>query len=114
MEDCLFCKIAKGEIPSSKVYEDEEVLAFKDINPEAPIHLIIIPKKHITSLNELKEEDSKIISHIFMVIQKLTKDFEIAESGYRVVNNCGEHGGQSVLHMHFHLLGGRSLNWPPG
>ncbi|MDF2884124.1 MAG: hypothetical protein K0R54_4690 [Clostridiaceae bacterium] len=114
MEDCLFCKIAKGEIPSTKVYEDNEVLAFKDINPEAPIHFVIIPKKHIASLNELKPEDGKIISHIFMVIQKLAKDFQIDEKGYRVVNNCGEYGGQSVLHMHFHLLGGRSLNWPPG
>lgn len=114
MEDCLFCKIIKGEIPSTKVYEDNEVLAFKDINPEAPVHLIIIPKKHIASLNELKPEDSQIISHIFMVIQKLVKDFKIDENGYRIVNNCGEHGGQSVLHMHFHLLGGRNLQWPPG
>lgn len=114
MEDCLFCKIVKGEIPSTKVYEDKEVLAFKDINPEAPVHLVIIPKKHIASLNELKPEDSEIISHIFMVIQKLVKDFKIDKNGYRVINNCGEHGGQSVLHMHFHLLGGRSLQWPPG
>lgn len=114
MNDCIFCKIINGEIPSEKVYEDELVLSFKDINPEAPSHVLIIPKKHISSLNELKEEDEKIISHVFMVAKEIAEKLGIANSGYRIVTNCGEDGGQTVSHIHFHLLGGRSLQWPPG
>ncbi|WP_027625039.1 histidine triad nucleotide-binding protein [Clostridium lundense] len=114
MNDCIFCKIISGEIPSEKVYEDELVLSFKDISPEAPAHVLIIPKKHISSLNELKEEDEKIISHVFMVATEIVKKLGIADSGYRIVTNCGEDGGQTVSHIHFHLLGGRSLQWPPG
>ena len=114
MAECIFCKIVNGEIPSDKVYEDDELIAFKDINPEAPVHIIIIPKKHIESLNSIEEKDINIISHIFMIAKSITKDLGIAEDGYRLVNNCGEDGGQTVNHLHFHLLGGRSLQWPPG
>lgn len=112
--DCIFCKIAEGEIPSKKLYEDEKVIAFHDISPEAPIHFLVIPKEHIQSVNELSEENANIISHIFLVINKLVKELNIAETGYRIVNNCGKDGGQTVDHMHFHVLGQRELKWPPG
>ena len=108
MEDCIFCKIIQGEIPSNKVYEDDEILAFKDINPMAPVHILVIPKKHIESANEITEEDEKVIGKIFTVIKKLAKDNNL-DNGYRIVNNCGEDGGQAVKHLHFHLLGGRKL-----
>lgn len=114
MSDCIFCKIVNNEIPSKKVYEDDKVLAFYDISPEAPVHIVVIPKEHIQSANELDENNVEIVSHIFMVIKKLAKELGIAEKGYRVVNNCGEDGGQSVHHLHFHVLGGRSFKWPPG
>lgn len=114
MDNCLFCKIIKGEIPSSKVYEDDKVFAFKDIDPKAPVHILIVPKEHISTLNELNEKNATVISHIFTVAASLAKEFDVADSGYRVVSNCGENGGQSVFHIHFHLLGGRSLSWPPG
>ena len=112
--DCLFCKIIKGEIPSSKVYEDELIYAFRDIEPQAPVHILIIPKQHIASANELNEENSAIVGHIFSVAAKIAKSEGIAEGGYRIVNNCGADGGQTVGHLHFHMLGGRSLAWPPG
>ena len=112
--DCIFCKIINGEIPSKKLYEDEKVIAFHDISPEAPIHFLVIPKEHIQSVNELNEENANIISHIFLVINKLVKELNIAEAGYRIVNNCGKDGGQTVDHMHFHVLGQRELKWPPG
>lgn len=108
MEDCIFCKIIKGEIPSQKVYEDEDILAFKDINPLAPVHILVIPKKHIETTNDLEEVDELIIGKIFTIIKKLAKENNL-ENGYRVVNNCGEDGGQEVKHLHFHLLGGRKL-----
>ncbi|MCT8976249.1 histidine triad nucleotide-binding protein [Clostridium sp. CX1] len=114
MEDCIFCKIIKGDIPSDKVYEDEMVLSFRDISPAAPQHVLIIPKKHISNLNELTEEDSKIIAHIYIVAKELAKKLGIDKSGYRIVSNCGEDGGQTVHHIHFHILGGRTLQWPPG
>lgn len=108
MKDCIFCKIIKGEIPSQKVYEDEDILAFKDINPLAPVHILVIPKKHIETTNDLEEVDELIIGKIFTIIKKLAKENNL-ENGYRVVNNCGEDGGQEVKHLHFHLLGGRKL-----
>jgi histidine triad (HIT) family protein len=114
MKDCIFCKIISGEIPSKKVYEDDKVFAFEDINPEAPVHLLIIPKTHIDSINELSENDKELIGHIFLVSQKLAKEYNIEDSGYRVISNCGEAAGQTVKHLHFHLLGGRQLKWPPG
>lgn len=109
MEDCIFCKIVKGEIPSSKVYEDEDILAFKDINPVTPVHILVIPKKHIESLNNIEAKDEKLLGKIFLTIKKIAKEQGIAEKGYRVVNNCGEDGGQEVKHLHFHILGGKKL-----
>lgn len=114
MEDCLFCKIANGEIPSEKVYEDDKVYAFYDINPEAPVHFLVIPKEHIQSANDLNDNNADVISHIFKVINKLAVELNIEDKGYRIVNNCGEDGGQTVNHIHFHVLGGRNMQWPPG
>lgn len=110
MNDCIFCKILKGEIPSTKVYEDDKVYAFNDINPEAPVHVLIIPKEHIANINELNESNASVISHIFLVAKDIAKQLGIAEDGYRIVSNCGKNGGQTVFHIHFHLLGGKSLN----
>ena len=112
--DCLFCKIINGDIPSAKVYEDDKVYAFRDIEPQAPVHILIIPKEHIASANELTEENASIVGHIFAVAAKIAKEEGIADGGYRIVNNCGQDGGQTVGHLHFHMLGGRSLQWPPG
>ena len=109
MENCLFCKIIKGEIPAEKIYEDEDVLAFSDINPEAPIHILVVPKKHITSLAHIEKEDEKLIGKIFGVINKISEERNFKNDGYRVVNNCGENGGQSVKHIHFHVLAGKKL-----
>lgn len=109
MEDCLFCKIIRKEIPSTVVYEDEEILAFKDIHPVAPVHILVIPKKHIGSLVELTSEDEAVIGRIYTVINKIAKQENIDEKGFRVIVNCGEDGGQEVKHLHFHLLGGKKL-----
>ncbi|MBQ9984768.1 MAG: histidine triad nucleotide-binding protein [Oscillospiraceae bacterium] len=109
MSDCLFCKIIAGEIPSTKVYEDELVLAFQDIAPQAPTHILVIPKKHIASVAEINEENSSVVSHIFEVIAKIAKE-EGLSGGYRVVSNCGDDAGQTVHHLHFHILGGKKLN----
>lgn len=109
MNDCLFCKIIKREIPSIKVYEDNEILAFRDINPLAPVHILVIPKKHISSLVKLQPKDEAIIGRIYTVINNIAKQENISESGFRVVVNCGENGGQEVKHLHFHLIGGRKL-----
>lgn len=110
--DCVFCKIAAGEIPSEAIYEDENLIAFNDLDPQAPIHFLVIPKKHITSLATLDESDSDLVAKIMLVIQKLAKENNL--EGYRVVTNIGEDGGQSVPHLHFHVLGGRAFHWPPG
>ncbi len=109
MEDCVFCKIIKGEIPSEKVYEDDEIIAFKDIHPAAPIHILVIPKKHIATLLEVSEEDSYLIGRIYQVINKLAKDMGIDQSGFRVIVNCGRDAGQEVMHIHFHMLAGRKM-----
>ena len=115
MADCIFCKIAAKEIPSSLVYEDEQVVAFKDLEPQAPVHVLVIPKKHVESVLALQEEDKALAAHILVdVIPKLAKELGVAEKGFRVVANTGDEGGQSVKHLHFHLLGGRSMQWPPG
>ena len=106
--DCLFCKIVAGEIPSTKVYEDETVLAFRDIAPQAPTHILVIPKTHIPSVAGITAENSAVVAHIFEVIAKVAAQ-EGLESGYRVVSNCGDHAGQTVKHLHFHILGGRQL-----
>ena len=109
MEDCIFCKIIRGEIPSEKVYEDEEILAFQDIQPAAPIHLLVIPKKHISSLVELKEDDEILVGKMYGVINQIAKEKGFAEKGFRVIVNCGTDGGQEVGHLHFHLLAGTQL-----
>lgn len=109
MEDCIFCKIIKGEIPSKKVYEDDDVIAFNDINPAAPIHILVIPKKHIKNLLEVKEEESYLISKIFVAINKIAKQIGIEENGFRIIANCGKDSGQEVMHIHFHLLAGRKM-----
>ncbi|KNF09353.1 hypothetical protein CLPU_3c01310 [Gottschalkia purinilytica] len=114
MSDCIFCKIVKGEIPAKKVYEDDKVIAFNDISPQSPIHILVIPKNHISSANDINDENKEIIGHIFSVISNIAKSEGIADKGYRIVNNCGEDGGQTVSHIHFHILGGRQLQWPPG
>ena len=114
MADCLFCKIAAGDIPSNKLFEDDRLLAFYDIDPQAPVHLLVIPKKHIDSAAVLTEDDAALLGHIYAVIAQLAAQLGIAENGYRVVTNVGADGGQSVKHLHFHVLAGRSLAWPPG
>ena len=114
MSDCLFCKIIKGEIPSTKVYEDDYVYAFNDIAPQAPHHIIIIPKEHIESANALNSENSQYVAKIFEVIPKIAEELGFAKDGYRIVNNCGQNGGQTVMHLHFHLTGGRQFGWPAG
>lgn len=114
MNDCLFCKIISGEIPSNKIYEDEYVYSFYDISPQAPVHFLVIPKEHISSANDITAENSVLVSKCFEAIAKITAELGIDKNGYRVVNNCGEDGQQTVKHLHFHVLGGRGLQWPPG
>lgn len=109
MSECIFCKIINKEIPSEVVFEDEQVLAFKDINPLAPVHLLIIPKKHRESLNQVSPEDERLLGHILIVARQLAREFGVSDSGYRVVTNIGEDGGQVVKHLHFHVLGGKTL-----
>ena len=109
MEDCIFCKIIKGDIPADKVYEDDEILAFKDINPAAPIHILVIPKKHINNLLEIQAEDEILITKIYKVINKIVKDMNIEKDGFRVIVNCGRDAGQEVMHLHFHILAGKKL-----
>ena len=111
--DCLFCKIIAGEIPSKKIYEDEKVFAFYDLDPKAHVHFLVVPKKHISAPSEITEADELIVGHIYSVIANLAKELNL-EKGYRVVANCGEEGGQTVGHLHFHVLAGRMLAWPPG
>ncbi|MCX8033894.1 MAG: histidine triad nucleotide-binding protein [Thermodesulfovibrio sp.] len=112
--NCIFCKIVKGEIPSSKIYEDDIVVAFNDIAPQAPIHILIIPKKHYSTILELEEDDKELIGYIFLVANKIAKDLDFHERGFRIVVNCNRDGGQTVFHVHFHLLAGRAMRWPPG
>ena len=112
MQDCLFCKITAGEIPSKKVYEDDVCYAFYDIDPQAPTHFLVIPKQHIASVSEVTTENQSVVGHIFSVIAKLSK--ELGLESYRVVSNIGEQAGQSVFHLHFHVLSGRDMTWPPG
>ena len=114
-EDCIFCKIANKEIPSNVVYEDDSVLAFNDLEPQAPVHVLVIPKAHFDSVSALGKEGKEVAGHIVAeVIPEIAKKLGILESGFRVVANTGADGGQTVMHLHFHVLGGRSLQWPPG
>ncbi len=110
----IFGKIIRKEIPAKIIYEDEDVLAFEDIQPQAPVHILVIPKKEIPTLNDLKSEDAELMGKLFLVAQKIAKEQGFAEQGYRTVFNCNEDGGQTVNHIHLHLLAGRSLTWPPG
>ena len=111
---CLFCKIVAGEIPAAKVYEDDQVIAFNDINPQAPMHVLVIPRDHIESLDDASQKDEGLLGHLLRVGARVANDLGHAESGYRTVINTGEGAGQSVLHLHVHVLAGRPLNWPPG
>lgn len=113
MTDCIFCKIVKGEIPSNLIYEDDKVVAFEDINPQAPIHYLVIPKEHIKSAADINEDNKDLIGHIFFIASKIAMQKGLDE-GYRIVNNCGIDGGQTVDHIHFHVLGKRKMLWPPG
>lgn len=109
MEDCIFCKIINGEIPSEKVYEDDKVIAFKDINPAAPIHILVIPKEHVQDVLAVNLENKEMISDIFLAINKIAKQLGIEEDGFRIINNCGKDAGQEVMHLHFHLLAGGKM-----
>lgn len=114
MADCLFCKIFRKEIKSNVVYEDKEIMAFEDINPQAPVHILIIPAKHIESINDISDSDKELIGKMFLVAKKLAKEKKVNENGYRTVFNTGKDAGQAVFHLHLHLLGGRKMSWPPG
>ncbi|WDM02821.1 histidine triad nucleotide-binding protein [Alicyclobacillus cycloheptanicus] len=114
MEDCLFCKIVKGELPSEKVLETDDVLAFQDIRPTAPVHVLLIPKKHIPSAHHIQPEDAELIGRIHLAAQQVAEKVGVAKDGYRLVTNIGFHGQQTVHHLHYHLVGGRQLQWPPG
>jgi histidine triad (HIT) family protein len=114
MPSCLFCDIAAGNVLGDILYQDEQVVAFRDINPKAPVHILVIPRRHISTINELSDGDEAVIGRLFAVAKSLAVDENIAENGYRVVMNCNADGGQSVYHIHLHLLGGRSMLWPPG
>ena len=114
MENCIFCKIIQREIPTSFIYEDDRMVAFKDINPQAPIHILLIPKEHYASLNDVPEDKKDILSHLLLKARQIALEQGISERGYRIVLNTARDSGQEVLHIHFHLLGGRRMNWPPG
>ncbi len=114
MSDCLFCKFVNGEIQPNTVYEDDHVLAFRDINPQAPTHVLVVPKRHISTLNDLTEEDAELVGRLFLAARRVASQEGIDGPGYRTVINCNELAGQSVFHIHLHLLGGRGMAWPPG
>ena len=113
-EPTIFKRIIDGEIPANVVYEDEQCLAFHDVTPQTPVHILVIPKKEIASIDDLSAEDEQLVGHLFLVIQQIAREQGLAENGYRVICNCGEGGGQTVFHLHYHLMGGRNLKWPPG
>ncbi len=114
MSNCIFCKIIAGEIPAEKLYEDDNVLAFRDIQAQAPLHALIIPKQHIATINDLQPNNAELIGQMFLAAKQIAKAEGYAESGYRTVMNCGEAAGQTVFHLHLHVLAGRDLSWPPG
>lgn len=113
-QDCLFCKIQGGEIPADIVYESETAIAFRDINPQAPIHMVIIPREHVATINDIDAEHEALVGSLFSVAKQVAADEGLSDDGYRVVMNCNEAAGQTVFHIHLHLLGGRQLRWPPG
>ena len=114
MTDCLFCKMAAGEIQPDVVYEDEQVLAFRDINPQAPVHVLVIPREHIATLNDLEERHAELVGRLYLAAQEVARREGIAERGYRTLMNCNAEAGQTVFHLHLHVLGGRPMGWPPG
>ena len=114
MTDCLFCKIIQGDIPGDIVYQDDDVLAFNDLNPQAPTHILIIPKKHIATTNDAQDEDAAVLGKLMLTAKKIAEDKGFADDGYRMVTNCNELAGQTVFHIHLHLLAGRAMHWPPG
>ena len=114
MTDCIFCKIASGEIPADKLYEDDQVVAFRDLNPQAPTHALVIPKEHIATPNDLDDSNHGVMGRLFLAAQAVAAELGLADDGYRTVVNCNNHGGQTVYHIHLHLLGGRQMTWPPG
>jgi histidine triad (HIT) family protein len=114
MNDCIFCRIVAGEIPSKRVHEDERYFAFEDINPQAPVHILIVPRAHVSGLNDVTTEHEKLVGGVHVLARQLAKQKGLADRGYRVVVNSGPEAGQSVFHLHFHLLGGRTMAWPPG
>jgi histidine triad (HIT) family protein len=113
-DDCLFCRILKGEIPAELVYESETAIAFRDINPQAPTHVLVIPRKHISTINDIEADDAATVGSLFAAAREIAAQEKIADDGYRAVMNCNEGAGQSVFHIHLHVLGGRQLHWPPG
>lgn len=114
MTDCIFCKIAAGDIPATKLYEDDQVVAFRDLNPQAPTHVLVIPRKHIATLNDLEPGDAELIGRLYLAARQVAAAEGIAASGYRTVFNCNRDAGQEVFHLHLHVLGGRRMSWPPG
>ena len=114
MNECIFCSIVNNDIPCEKLIENDSIISFRDISPQAPTHILIIPKKHISTINDLKSDDSTLVGELFLIAKQLAKIENINISGYRTVFNCNEDGGQTVFHIHLHLLGGRQLSWPPG
>ncbi len=114
MSDCLFCKLVSGEIPCDFIYEDDDVVAFNDVNPQAPHHFLCIPKQHIATTNDLQSEHAQIMGKLILAAKKIADDRGIADDGYRLVMNCNQHGGQTVFHIHLHVLAGRQMSWPPG
>jgi len=113
MENCLFCKIISGDIPSQKVYEDENCLAFRDVSPKAPVHILLVPKIHVANIHSIPDENDNIAKNLFSAISKIVKEQNLAQDGYRLVTNCGENGGQTVFHLHIHILGGTKMGWNP-
>ncbi len=114
MSECIFCKIAAGEIPAERIYEDDLVVGFRDLSPQAPTHVLLIPRRHIATLNDLQPQDEALVGHLYTAAAKVAADEGLAERGYRTLINCNEDGGQTVFHLHLHLLGGRRMRWPPG
>ena len=114
MSDCIFCQIVEGDIPANKVYEDETCIAFEDLNPQARVHVLVIPKRHIALLSDIQESDSTLLGHLMVICSRVAKEKAISDQGYRVVANTGKGAGQTVFHLHLHVLGGRMFNWPPG
>jgi len=113
-QDCLFCRIVDGDIPADVIYQSDVAIAFRDINPQAPTHVLIIPRRHVSTINDLNAGDEELVGNLVLAAKEIARQEGLAENGYRVVMNCGEEAGQSVFHIHLHLLGGRLMNWPPG